>query len=451
MKQITDLKIPLLLALTLLETTFVTSQTDFWKKLTRFGSAYSTLVLEPVFPRDGSIFVATYHDGTYRSTDGGNTWAPVDNEFINSEITSIAIDSLGYIYVGALTPTNPVVRVYRSTDNGEHWKSTGLQPDSYLMAIAVHGNGDIFAVSWFSIYQSTDHGGSWKKLSFTMNTLWTRCTMAINSNGYIFVSSLGSGVYVSEDTAKTWVRTRLPKGGLYNWILASDAQGHVFAGNTSLRGKDYVYRSSNGGKTWNVIYSKSPPPRMVPQLTSFVTDPRNNLYIGHSGLGVLRSTDRGRHWLQINSGLTPDFPATDIWSLALSPNGYLFAGTASGELFRSVEAVGAIAGNISSRGDENLVNASFTLLQNYPNPFNPTTTISFDLRQEALVTLKVYNTLGQEVRELVHNELMDEGEQELEFDASSLASGVYYYRIVAQDVEGSSVLFSNTKKMLLIK
>ena len=99
----------------------------------------------------------------------------------------------------------------------------------------------------------------------------------------------------------------------------------------------------------------------------------------------------------------------------------------------------------------NLGPEQYALHQNYPNPFNPTTTISFDLKQEALVTLKVYNTLGQEVKEPVHNELMDEGEQELEFDASSLASGVYYYKIVAQEIDGSSILFSNTKKMLLLK
>ncbi len=91
------------------------------------------------------------------------------------------------------------------------------------------------------------------------------------------------------------------------------------------------------------------------------------------------------------------------------------------------------------------------LYQNYPNPFNPTTTISFQLKEEAIITLKIYNTLGQEVKELIHNELMDEGEQAVEFDASALSSGVYYYKIVAQDIEGSSVLFSSMKKMLLIK
>jgi hypothetical protein len=93
----------------------------------------------------------------------------------------------------------------------------------------------------------------------------------------------------------------------------------------------------------------------------------------------------------------------------------------------------------------------FALRQNYPNPFNPTTTIEFTLAQDALVTLKIYNTLGQEVATLIHNELMDEGMQDVEFDASSLSSGVYYYRITAQEVKNGHSLFTSVKKMLLLK
>jgi len=99
----------------------------------------------------------------------------------------------------------------------------------------------------------------------------------------------------------------------------------------------------------------------------------------------------------------------------------------------------------------NLGPEEYALHQNYPNPFNPTTTIEFTLAQDAIVTLKIYNTLGQEVAALLQNEMMDEGTQEVEFDASRLASGVYYCRIVAQDAEGRSVLFSKTNKILLVR
>jgi hypothetical protein len=93
----------------------------------------------------------------------------------------------------------------------------------------------------------------------------------------------------------------------------------------------------------------------------------------------------------------------------------------------------------------------FSLSQNYPNPFNPTTTIEFELASDALVTAKVYNTLGQEVAELIHSELMDEGSQEVEFDGSNLPSGLYFYRIVAQDVETGRVEFTSVRKMVIVK
>ena len=106
--------------------------------------------------------------------------------------------------------------------------------------------------------------------------------------------------------------------------------------------------------------------------------------------------------------------------------------------------------------DEEETPASFALDQNYPNPFNPTTTIQFTLPNPAVVTLNVYNTLGQVVATVLDNEDMDEGEQEAEFDASGLGSGVYFYRIVAvntTDDGGDAVgqRFVSVKKMLLLK
>ena len=104
----------------------------------------------------------------------------------------------------------------------------------------------------------------------------------------------------------------------------------------------------------------------------------------------------------------------------------------------------------------NLVPENYALHQNYPNPFNPVTTIQFDLPVPSVVTLKVYNLLGQEVATLYDHELFDEGAEEVEFDATSLTSGVYIYRIVAQALidEEDGVLgqtYIDVKKMLLIK
>ncbi|MGE5436747.1 MAG: T9SS type A sorting domain-containing protein, partial [Syntrophothermus sp.] len=73
----------------------------------------------------------------------------------------------------------------------------------------------------------------------------------------------------------------------------------------------------------------------------------------------------------------------------------------------------------------------FTLNQNYPNPFNPTTTISFSIPVKSNIILKVYNIAGEEVANLINNEIMEAGLHNIRFDASKLVSGVYIYKLTA--------------------
>jgi len=98
----------------------------------------------------------------------------------------------------------------------------------------------------------------------------------------------------------------------------------------------------------------------------------------------------------------------------------------------------------------------FMLYQNYPNPFNPATTIRFDLPRAALVTLKVYNITGQEVAALFDRAPMDDGARSVLFNGRNLASGVYFYRLIAEplageDGEPSGGNYILAKKMILLK
>ena len=85
----------------------------------------------------------------------------------------------------------------------------------------------------------------------------------------------------------------------------------------------------------------------------------------------------------------------------------------------------------------------YFLLQNYPNPFNNSTVIKYSIPEEKLVTIKIYNALGEEVKTLT-NEIKQPGRYSINFDATSLSSGLYFYRLVTGD-------FVETKKMLLLK
>ncbi len=91
---------------------------------------------------------------------------------------------------------------------------------------------------------------------------------------------------------------------------------------------------------------------------------------------------------------------------------------------------------------------AFALYQNYPNPFNPSTTIRFDLNQTSTVALEIFNVLGQRV-EYRNYGTMDAGRYDKLINMNSLASGVYYYRIVAGGVNGEKSV--STKKLIMVK
>jgi hypothetical protein len=107
------------------------------------------------------------------------------------------------------------------------------------------------------------------------------------------------------------------------------------------------------------------------------------------------------------------------------------------DAFLTSSGVMGISNNIS------MIPVGYKLNQNYPNPFNPSTTINYQVPELSFVTIKVYDVLGSEVGALV-NEEKSVGSYKVEFNASDLSSGIYFYRLQA----GS---FVETKKMVLIK
>ncbi len=101
------------------------------------------------------------------------------------------------------------------------------------------------------------------------------------------------------------------------------------------------------------------------------------------------------------------------------------------------------ASKMVSDEKEKVVTYKYCLEDNFPNPFNPSTTIKYELSKESHVLITIYNSLGEKVTEVVNNK-MNEGKYQVNFDASNLSSGMYFYSIVAGE-------FRSTKKMILMK
>jgi len=98
---------------------------------------------------------------------------------------------------------------------------------------------------------------------------------------------------------------------------------------------------------------------------------------------------------------------------------------------------------LSADEPKDFVPVNFSLKQNYPNPFNPLTNIEFEIEKDAKVVLTIYNALGQKLFNIVNGQ-MEAGTHTIQFDASSLASGVYFYELTTNG--NSKVL-----KMTLIR
>ena len=130
-----------------------------------------------------------------------------------------------------------------------------------------------------------------------------------------------------------------------------------------------------------------------------------------------------------------------VEQLALTNYGFVWVGLDVPSSWRVYYDANNITTSLTNRG--NSTPGTFKLYQNFPNPFNPVTKINFDVPKNGFVTLKVYNLLGKEVQTLVSRDLTS-GSYTVDFNASKLTSGVYFYRLESNG-------YTDTKKMMLVK
>jgi hypothetical protein len=116
----------------------------------------------------------------------------------------------------------------------------------------------------------------------------------------------------------------------------------------------------------------------------------------------------------------------------------------TGSEYQNITEASTHTGGFVSISETEIEVKDYLLDQNYPNPFNPSTKIRFILKENGRARLVIYNLLGEQVNELLNNE-MTKGVHEIEFNAAGLASGIYIYRL---DVENK---FSSVRKMILVK
>ncbi len=383
--------------------------------------------------RNGYIFAGTGYgysgpyigNGLFRSTDGGTSWQESNEGLKSSWIQSISIDSSNWVYTGTSNG------VYRSTNLGATWMQTPL--DSIrLNALAIAPNQSIFAGSYLGVYRSTDRGDTWAQANVGLEDWSVNCMIAVPNSGFIYagtgnVNGLPSGhVFRTTDNGNNWTSTSIGIPDTYIYSLAVDSVGNLYAGTYD----NGLFRSNNNGLSWENIGLPNV------SINCIALNSRSNIYVGsysNSGDGVFQSTDAGVTWNLLNNGLT----STSVFALAPDHSGLLFAGTYRQGVFRSIHSTTNV-----QQSSNNKING-FHLEQNYPNPFNPLTRINFSIPFRCKVHVRIFDLLGNQIATLVDRDL-DSGSYSREWNGSSSASGVYFYRIEAGG-------FFVVKKMLLIK
>ncbi len=266
-------------------------------------------------------------------------------------------------------------------------------------------------------------------------TIYSEKVHVLIGTGNIAVNDNAEGSFSNWTTNQGWAITS----------SQSNSPTHSF---TDSPGGNYLEDANNSMTTANFINVSSSPVTILSFYHKYSTEP------GYDFCNVEVSKDNGNVWQKVKSynGSLPSwkYESFDITQYATGSSQIKVRFTLLSDVFVNedgwyVDDIKILNYNIGTVGiaPDNVIPVSFSLEQNYPNPFNPVTNLKFGISKSGFVSLRVFDVLGKEVKTLV-NEIKPAGRYDITFDGSSLASGIYFYRL-------ESGSFIQTKQMTLIK
>ncbi len=301
-----------------------------WRS-TNSGSVWTRLDTNLVYVQalatnlDGHIFVNAQDGssyGIYRSSDSAKSWQLVKPGDSVLQIYDIATNQKGNLYVGSSGG------IYLTTNDGNAWStvpsSQGLAGDIVF--------GDDSTMLWIEqgvIFYSTNYGNTFQQINYGLRLHNGGSSLFISRTGRILAGSYGDGAFSTTDLGASWHKlTGLTSVDI--WTLATSPNGALFVGGQPDYGG--VCYSSDNGDNWTRIDSGFANPA-----TGAIAINRSGHIFASTIEGSYRSTDSGKTWMSIDSGLEYFFN-TRLYSLnqfAINPAGWIFAGTSEGGILRS--------------------------------------------------------------------------------------------------------------------
>jgi photosystem II stability/assembly factor-like uncharacterized protein len=393
-----------------------------WEKLTfPRGSIYTLLNTRAGLLASSGRYI-------YLSRDNGLTWDSLSSVSIGpTELIEVGDVLLSASYYGRIPEdTWPLPCVFRSEDSGQSWNSVlaGVygSPSIILAGSTLYANPD------GALFSSVDTGKTWSRLD-TSGEFPDRIAAIITDRSTIYLGIQTDRLYRSTDGGNTWDSLDT---GIPSWYYNAVAHNfRVYVG--AFQGGFYV--SGDRGNTWEAMNSG------LPDSSGF-----RNLFLIKNHLLASVSRDwsqtvyqldlSGTRWERFDTGLTLDQYAY-IYDFS-SNDSYIFLAAWNSIWRRPLSDLVTQVKEPSAS-----LPKAFIVEQNYPSPFNPTTRIQFTIVNRQLTIVKVYDVLGRDVATLV-NEVKQPGTYTTEFNGSTLAGGVYFYRLTAGQ-------YVECRKMVLMK
>lgn len=413
------------------------------------GNGY---ILDAYFPESNTGYMAG-SVSILKTSNGGNNWFNIaPDTTVSYNYISFINQNTGFVSEASSSQLYSPVRIYKTTNSGLNWILIPTLQTSYGITGVFAINENLFYITTgYTIYSpidgtpthfgnvlKTSNGGlSYQSYNYGNPDKGFYLTQFINENtgwSSIIHDSISSNTLLKTTTGgQNWFPSDPGLKSISKLQFVDENVGYLIGFRSS--GGAVLLKTTNGGTNWFQI-----------ETHDSINNGAKTLYFINSNTGwvcgrnfsISKTTNGGISWVY-NRIYPPLYGNINLVKFNNELTGWIKGDNSSQTVvYRTTN--GGLS-YIST--NNNVVSDKFSLLQNYPNPFNPLTRINYELPITNYVSLVVYDALGNEIETLV-NQNQNAGSYSVDFNASSLPSGIYFYKLVTEN-------FSETKKMILIK
>ena len=317
-----------------------------WFDISPMPLSYPAILALVVSPfNHNEVYAASYQDGVFKSTDGGNSWHSINNGLNINRIASIKIDtSSGILYLGTYKDG-----IYKSTNNGEGWqKISNNICSSWFNSLALdyHNSSSAYDAAANGLFKTTDSGQSWDYVSTGglghLGIDYVAYDKYLPENVYLSIHHTiwphvdDAGFFRSTDYGESWNFFNNGLIGETSYLTIRIAYFEDMSRRIFLCSSNGLYYSDDIGETWELITDGLPTDMYYVDIDIFPDDP-NIMAVSDAVNNIFISTDRGNSWSATNS--LPYVSNAYVNDLCFHPDDsdHIYAGSVFQGLFESTD------------------------------------------------------------------------------------------------------------------